>query len=74
MPRTEHRFAAIDLGASSGRVMVGQVGQDTLTLHEVHRFPNEPVHLNGTLHWNILSLHQGVLTGLKAAAEATTTP
>ena len=63
----EHRFAAVDLGASSGRVMVGQVTPDTLTLHEAHRFPNEPVRLNGTLHWNILSLHQGVLTGLRAA-------
>ncbi len=68
----EHRFAAVDLGASSGRVMVGRVTPDTLTLHEAHRFPNEPVRLNGTLHWNILSLHQGVLTGLKAAATATT--
>ncbi|WP_063729195.1 rhamnulokinase [Streptomyces sp. RTd22] len=52
--------------------MVGRVTPDTLTLHEAHRFPNEPVRLNGTLHWNILSLHQGVLTGLKAAATATT--
>ncbi|WP_446465931.1 rhamnulokinase [Streptomyces sp. BRA346] len=52
--------------------MVGRVAPDTLTLHEVHRFPNEPVRLNGTLHWNILSLYQGVLTGLKAAASHTT--
>ncbi|MEU1801676.1 rhamnulokinase family protein [Streptomyces sp. NPDC019937] len=74
MPPTEHRFAAVDLGASSGRVMVGQVTPDTLTLHEAHRFPNEPVRLSGTLHWNILSLHQGVLNGLKAAAAAAATP
>ncbi|MGW2328043.1 rhamnulokinase [Streptomyces sp. NPDC001700] len=75
MPPTEHRFAAVDLGASSGRVMVGHVTPDTLTLHEVHRFPNDPVRLNGTLHWNILSLYQGVLNGLKATtATATTTP
>ena len=74
MPPKEHRFAAVDLGASSGRVMVGQVTPDTLTLHEAHRFPNEPVRLNGTLHWNILSLYQGVLNGLKAAAATAATP
>jgi len=35
--------AAVDLGASSGRVMAGRVSGDGVTLHEVHRFPNEPV-------------------------------
>ena len=59
--------AAVDLGASSGRVMVGRVGGDTLTLQEAHRFPNRPVSVNGTLHWDILALYQGVLDGLRAA-------
>ncbi|EXU61974.1 carbohydrate kinase [Streptomyces sp. PRh5] len=68
MPTTEHRFAAVDLGASSGRVIVGEVAPDRLTLHEAHRFPNRPTRVLGTLHWDILSLHQGVLNGLKAAA------
>ena len=36
-------FAAVDLGASSGRVVVGRVGEDVLDLTEVHRFPNGPV-------------------------------
>ncbi|NIY69944.1 rhamnulokinase [Streptomyces malaysiensis] len=72
MPTTEHRFAAVDLGASSGRVIVGEVGPDRLTLHEAHRFPNRPTRVLGTLHWNILSLYQGVLEGLNAAAAHTT--
>ncbi|MEU8827826.1 rhamnulokinase family protein [Streptomyces sp. NPDC048636] len=76
MPRTHHpRFAAVDLGASSGRVMVGEVAADRLTLHEAHRFPNTPVRVHHTLHWDILALHQGVLDGLKAAAHTgDTTP
>ncbi|MFJ6633637.1 rhamnulokinase family protein [Streptomyces sp. NPDC091376] len=64
-------FAAVDLGASSGRVIVGRVGPGTLGLTEVHRFPNTPVRTGGTLHWDILALYRGVLDGLRAAARAT---
>ena len=63
----EKAFAAVDLGASSGRVMVGRVTPDTLALESVHRFPNEPVRAGGTLHWDILSLYRGVLEGLRRA-------
>ena len=38
-------YAAVDLGASSGRVMVGRVGPSRLELVETHRFPNQPVRL-----------------------------
>ncbi len=63
-------FAAVDLGASNGRVMVGRVGPDTLDLVEAHRFPNVPVRVAGTLHWDILGLYRGVLDGLRAAGRA----
>ncbi|NUP53165.1 MAG: rhamnulokinase [Catenulispora sp.] len=62
--------AAVDLGASSGRVMVGRVGRDALTLTGAHRFGNRPVAVGGTLHWDILALYQGVLDGLRAAGQA----
>ncbi|HYA52591.1 MAG TPA: FGGY family carbohydrate kinase, partial [Streptosporangiaceae bacterium] len=63
--------AAADLGASGGRVMLGVIrGRDQLDLHELHRFPNVPVRVLGTLHWDILSLFQGVLDGIRAAAGA----
>ena len=62
--------AAVDLGASGGRVMVGQVGADQLDLHEAHRFPNAPVRVLGTLHWDILGLYRGMLDGLGAAARS----
>jgi rhamnulokinase len=62
------RVAAVDLGASSGRVMVGDVSAERLSLEEVHRFPNGPVRTRGTLHWDILRLYGDVLEGLRAAA------
>ncbi|GAA3351002.1 rhamnulokinase family protein [Amorphoplanes nipponensis] len=60
-------FAAVDLGASSGRVMVGRVGPGTLALEAVNRFRNEPVRAGGTLYWDILALYRGVLEGLRRA-------
>jgi rhamnulokinase len=59
--------AAIDLGASSGRVMLGRVGPGTLELAEVTRFANEPVRVAGTLHWDILALYRQILDGLRRA-------
>ena len=63
-------FAAIDLGATSGRVVLGRVGEDHLDLTEAHRFANRPVRLPSGLHWDILALHQGVVDGLRAAARS----
>ncbi|SNT65456.1 rhamnulokinase [Asanoa hainanensis] len=59
--------AAVDLGASNGRVMVARVERDRLDLTEVARFENVPVRVAGTLHWDILRLYDGVLQGLRAA-------
>lgn len=60
-------FAAVDLGASSGRVIVGTVEDGRVALHEVNRFPNGPVAVAGALHWDVLGLYRGVLDGLRAA-------
>ena len=62
------RVAAVDLGASSGRVMVGTVGPDLLDLEEVHRFRNGAVEVDGALTWDVRALHAEVLAGLRAAA------
>ncbi|MDT7788198.1 MAG: rhamnulokinase, partial [Pseudonocardiales bacterium] len=59
--------AAVDLGASSGRVLLGRVGDGKLDTEEVHRFPNGPVRLLGTLHWDVLALYREVLDGLRRA-------
>ncbi|MFJ6197382.1 rhamnulokinase family protein [Micromonospora sp. NPDC092111] len=60
-------LAAVDLGGSTGRVMVARAGPGRLDLAEAHRFRNEPVRVAGTLHWDILALYRGVLDGLRAA-------
>jgi rhamnulokinase len=57
-------YAAIDLGAASGRVVVGQVDDRRVVLEEVHRFPNAAVTtLDGVL-WDVLGLWRGALEGL----------
>jgi rhamnulokinase len=62
--------AAVDVGASSGRVMVGRVTSDELRLEEVSRFANGPVRVGATLHWDVLAIYRGVLDGLRAAGRA----
>jgi rhamnulokinase len=59
--------AAVDLGATSGRVMLGSVGPGELTLRSVARFPNGPVASGGELHWDIARLYRSVLDGLTTA-------
>ncbi|MFI6345707.1 rhamnulokinase family protein [Streptomyces sp. NPDC050560] len=49
--------------------MVGRVAGGRVALTEAHRFANVPVRVGGVLHWDVLRLHRGVLTGLRAAAE-----
>lgn len=64
-------FAAVDLGASSGRVIRGSVTNHGVDVEEVHRFVNEPVRVRGTLHWDVLGLWSGILTGLRLAGSET---
>ncbi|WP_028046637.1 rhamnulokinase family protein [Cellulomonas sp. URHE0023] len=63
-------FAAVDLGASSGRVMLGRVDRGRVVLDEVARFPNGAVELPGVsgLRWDLPRLWRGILDGLRAAA------
>ena len=66
MEAARRAVAAVDLGASGGRVMLGVIrGRDRLELRELHRFPNVPVRVLGTLHWDILSLYRGALDGIR---------
>ena len=60
-------LAAVDLGASSGRVMLGRVGPDVLELTEVNRFRNGGVRLPDGLYWDVLGLYQDIVTGLRGA-------
>jgi rhamnulokinase len=65
-------YAAIDLGAESGRVVRGRLDPDGggVELDVVHRFANRPVRLPDGLRWNLLALFTEALDGLKRAASA----
>lgn len=63
--------AAVDLGASSGRVMLGRIGPETLELIQAARFPNGTVALPDGLHWDIVGLYQHALNGLAEAVRQT---
>ena len=70
MTVSERVFLAVDLGASSGRVMAGLFNGNRLRLEQVHRFDNRPVVAAGHMHWDALALWSAVLDGLQAAAAA----
>ena len=60
--------AAIDIGASSGRVVAGIVHDGTITIEVVHRFANGMRTVDGHLRWNLSGLYAEVLTGLTELA------
>jgi rhamnulokinase len=59
--------AAVDLGATSGRVMLGYIGHNDLRLVPVARFANGPVEKADGLHWDVSCLFEHVVTGLASA-------
>lgn len=65
----EKVYLAVDLGAESGRVMAGLWNGRKIRLEEVHRFPNGPVTLAGTLRWDVLRLWAEIQNGLALAGK-----
>jgi rhamnulokinase len=63
----DRRLLAVDLGAETGRVVVGRFDGVRLTLDEVRRFPNVPVTAAGTLYWDALRLFSDLVDGVRAA-------
>ena len=61
-------YLACDLGADSGRLMLGTLDAGKISLEELHRFPNGPVKTSGALHWNLAGLFNELKIGLKKAA------
>ena len=61
------RLLATDLGAESGRSVVGSFDGERLIIEEVHRFRNRPVEAAGTLPWDVLGLYAEMLDGIRAA-------
>ncbi len=65
---TQKQLLAIDLGAESGRGVLGRFDGRQLTLEVVHRFPNGPVRTLDTLHWDVLRLYSEMLVALRRCA------
>jgi rhamnulokinase len=63
-----NKYVAVDLGAESGRVMLGELSDSGIALTEIHRFPNLQIRIHHekgeTLHWDILRLWHEIKTGL----------
>lgn len=61
----KNNFLAFDLGASSGRAILGTLDNGKLSLTEIHRFANQMQFINGHYYWNIFSLFNELKTGLQ---------
>lgn len=69
--KAQLHLLAIDLGAGSGRVMLGHLNDDRLLLEECYRFPNQPVRVRDHLYTDVLHLWTQILAGLQQAAYQT---
>lgn len=64
MPNSSKTYLALDLGAESGRAVLGHLCSGILSIEELHRFPNEAVEYGGSLHWDVARLWFEVRTAL----------
>jgi len=64
-----HRFLAVDLGAESGRVVLGSLGSGRLRLEELARFRTGMVRLHGRLHWNVFRMLEELVQAFRSASE-----
>ena len=64
----KQNFFAVDLGATSGRTILGTFIEDGLNLEEINRFPNHLIEVGGHFYWDIYALYRHVIEGLKLVA------
>ena len=65
----KNSFFAVDLGATSGRTILGTFGDEGLEMEVVNRFPNHLIPANGHFYWDIYELYRNIIEGLKMAAQ-----
>ena len=61
-------FFAVDLGATSGRTILGTLSEGNLELRELTRFPNHIIETGGHFYWDIYALYNEIIGGLKVGA------
>jgi rhamnulokinase len=69
MTNSSNVYLAVDLGASSGRVVAGVFDGSRLKLEDVHRFENGGIRVNDRMYWDLLAQWQHINNGLRAAAD-----
>ena len=70
----QYSFLAFDLGATSGRTILGTLNEGKLQMKELTRFPNQILELGGHFYWNIFSLYENLKKGLAAVAQKEVMP
>lgn len=65
---SKNRFLAFDLGAESGRTILGTLENGKIEIQELNRFPTGMTNLNGHLYWNVLGFYEKMKEGMKACA------
>ena len=69
IPTMKKYFFAVDLGATSGRTIVGSLNNDKVELEELTRFDNNLIEVNGHFYWDIYALYFEIIKGLKTAKQ-----
>ena len=64
-----HHFAAIDLGATSGRVILAEINNGKISFEEIHRFPDPIIQMQGHFYWDFPAIYKSVIEGLAKIAE-----
>ena len=67
-----YHFLGLDIGASSGRTVLGKLQDEKISTRELHRFPNGVINILGNLRWNIVDLYENVKQGMKICASEIT--
>ena len=69
MRKKEHFYLAFDMGASSGRAVLGCLNGHKLQINEINRFANAPMLFNGTLYWDVLALWKNMLDSMRICVQ-----
>jgi len=70
----DKRFLAVDFGAESGRAIIVTLADGTVDMEEIHRWPNRPVNLGGTLYWDFPNLFAELLESMRICASRGVSP
>ena len=71
---TNYTFLAFDLGATSGRAIIGYLDNKSLSIEEIHRFENNILQINGKYYWDIYHIYNQLITGIKKCVKLGVTP